>query len=184
MKPRMNLSPQTAAVVATAKTKRTFPGKGMASQTSRPAARMKPKMNLNTIVMAFKSAGKKLECRQHSLRFCESLDPLPRSFRRVLLAIRRSNCVANARAAWHTRSHTDFTFPNLNCSTRFLLKRTKPSGRLIVPGAHKDSAIDDDNPHAGVTVFGSAANAENLCVAYLFDERVVEFIVLRHGSEL
>ena len=50
MKPRMNLSPHTPAMVPTVITKMILIGKGNPAHTNRLAARTTPKMNLNTIV--------------------------------------------------------------------------------------------------------------------------------------
>src|SRR5215217_109641 len=101
----------------------------------------------------------KLERIDHSLRFGESFHPLPRSFRVVLLAEGHRDCIANTRAADRLGSNTNFQLPELNRSLRFLPERPEPSGRLVVPGAHKNSPFDDNNPDPCVAVLSSGAHA-------------------------
>jgi hypothetical protein len=56
MKPRINLSPQIAAIVPIVNTNRKAKGKGMPPQSASPVARITPKMNLKMIVTALNSA--------------------------------------------------------------------------------------------------------------------------------
>jgi hypothetical protein len=52
MNPRMNLSPQMAAMIPTLSTRMMFRGKSNWVHIAKPAASTKPKMNLNAMVTA------------------------------------------------------------------------------------------------------------------------------------
>src|SRR6185295_20096962 len=125
-------------------------------------------------------AGNELERREHTRRFSESLHPLQRTLGVVLLAERQSHRVTNARAADQLASNGDFEITDLNRPSSFLLKGTEPAGWLIVPRPHEHSIVYNDDPDACVTVLSSRANAENLRLAYLFNDRVSELHILGH----
>src|SRR6185295_3484299 len=115
-------------------------------------------------------AGNELERREHTRRFSESLHPLQRTLGVVLHAERQSHRVTNARAADQLASNGDFEVTDLNRPSSFLLKGAEPAGRLIAPRPHKNSIVNYDNPNTCVAVLGSRANAENLRLAYRFDD--------------
>ena len=126
------------------------------------------------------SAGNKLDRVDYSLRFRESLDPLPRALRVVLLRERRGYCIANARATDQFGTNRNFEIAGLNRPTRLLPKSAKPSGRLVVPRAREYSSINDDGPDARVAVFSAGAHTQNLRPVKRLDYSICKRGFVRH----
>src|SRR5215207_11048007 len=103
----------------------------------------------------------KLERIDHSLRFGESFHPVPRGLRVVLLAEGHGDRIANTRAADSLASNRNFKLSELNRPLRLLPERAEPARRPLVPGAHKNSPINDNNPDPCVAVLSSGTHAED-----------------------
>ena len=56
------------------------------------------------------------------------------------------------------------------------------SGGLVVPGAHKDSIVDHDDPDTCVSMLRTGANAESLRVAKRLDDVISKRFILCHGA--
>src|SRR5262249_15488398 len=56
----------------------------------------------------------------------------------------------------------DLLARKLNAAEWLSLKSTIPARRLVIPGPHEGPALDHHDPHAGVTVLGPGADAEDL----------------------
>src|SRR6185503_1293206 len=111
-----------------------------------------------------------LERGEYSPWFRKSLDPLLRTLCVVLLCVRSSHCVTNARTAnWFT-THRNFELSDLNRPAGLLLECLKPSRRFVVPRARKDTIVNNHKPHARVSVLGSRAHAEDLRLSRGLDD--------------
>ena len=64
----------------------------------------------------------------------------------------------------------DFAHSKFNRPTRFFPEGTEPSGRIVAPGAHENSLVDDNHPDTCVAVLSSGANADNLRLLQRFDD--------------
>ena len=119
-----------------------------------------------------------LERCEDSLRFLEAFDPLLRALCVVFLCVRRCDCVAQARAADGLGPDRDFEVIDLNRSVRFFTESLEPAGWLVIPGARKDSVLDDHDPDTRVAMLSSGANAHDLRLTCRFDDFVSKRCVL------
>jgi hypothetical protein len=107
---------------------------------------------------------------EYSLGFLEALDPLLRALRVVFLCERYCDCVANAGAADGLAANRDFEIVDLNSPTRLLPEGAEPAGWLVVPGARKDSVVDNYDPDTREAMLSPGANADDLRVPCCFDD--------------
>jgi hypothetical protein len=105
------------------------------------------------------------------VRLRETAHPLLGGLRVILPRIGPCDRVPESLATQSPGADGDLSACKLNASQWLRLKGTVPACRLVIPGAHEDPALDDNDPDAGVAVLGPGADTEDLNFGKLLECR-------------